>query len=121
VVDAQPVPPGAIPTAAASVPLRAANARPLRQPLLGPGVQLAAGLDGVERKLTPPDPVNKNIFEMSFRERRKYRIDEAAARTSTKRWNMLEKDDVVRDALGSHIYERSWRPSVRNGRSTSAA
>src|SRR3989454_12757018 len=49
---------------------------PSANPYLALAVQLAAGLDGVERKLTPPDPVNKNIFEMSFRERRKYRIDE---------------------------------------------
>ena len=39
-------------------------------------LQLAAGLDGVERKLTPPDPVDKNIFELSIRERRKYKIRE---------------------------------------------
>src|SRR2546430_12226544 len=42
---------------------------PSANPYLALAVQLAAGLDGVERKLTPPDPVNKNIFEMSFRER----------------------------------------------------
>src|SRR5207247_287626 len=68
-------------------------------------VQLAAGLDGVARKLTPPDPVNENIFEMSFRERRKYRIDELP-RDLHEALDMLEKDDVVRDALGPHIYER---------------
>src|SRR5438445_679582 len=78
---------------------------PSANPYLALAVQLAAGLDGVERKLTPPDPVNKNIFEMSFRERRKYRIDELP-RDLHEALDMLEKDDVVRDALGSHIYER---------------
>jgi glutamine synthetase len=78
---------------------------PSANPYLALAVQLAAGLDGIERKLTPPDPVNKNIFTMSFRERRKYRIDELP-RDLHEALEMLEKDDVVRDALGAHIYER---------------
>src|SRR6267143_1202993 len=78
---------------------------PSANPYLALAVQLAAGLDGVERKLTPPDPVNKNIFEMSYRERRKHRIDELP-RDLHEALDMLEKDDVVRDALGPHIYER---------------
>lgn len=78
---------------------------PSANPYLALAVQLAAGLDGVERKLTPPDPVNKNIFEMSFRERRKHRIDELP-RDLHEALDQLEKDDVIRDALGAHIYER---------------
>ena len=78
---------------------------PSANPYLALAVQLAAGLDGIERKLTPPDPVNKNIFTMSFRERRKYRIDELP-RDLHEALEMLEKDDVVRAALGPHIYER---------------
>jgi glutamine synthetase len=78
---------------------------PSANPYLAVAVQLAAGLDGVERKLVPPDPVNKNIFTMSFRERRRYRIDELP-RDLHEALEMLEKDAVVRDALGPHIYER---------------
>src|SRR6266545_3817749 len=78
---------------------------PSANPYLALAVQLAAGLDGIEKKLTPPDPVNKNIFEMSFRERRKYRIDELP-RDLHEALDTLEKDDVVREALGTHIYER---------------
>ena len=78
---------------------------PSANPYLALAVQLAAGLDGIERKLVPPDPVNKNIFTMSFRERRRYRIDELP-RDLHEALDMLEKDDVIRDALGSHIYER---------------
>jgi glutamine synthetase len=78
---------------------------PSANPYLALAVQLAAGIDGVEKKLTPPDPVNKNIFEMSFRERRKYRIDELP-RDLHEALDLLEKDDVIRDALGTHIYER---------------
>jgi glutamine synthetase len=78
---------------------------PSANPYLALAVQLAAGLDGVERKLAPPDPVNKNIFEMSHRERRKYRIDELP-RDLHEALELLEKDDVITGALGPHIYGR---------------
>ncbi len=78
---------------------------PSANPYLGLAVQLAAGFDGVQRKLVPPDPVNKNIFEMSYRERRKFRIDELP-RDLHEALDCLGKDTVVREALGEHIYER---------------
>jgi glutamine synthetase len=53
----------------------------------------------------PPDPVNKNIFTMSYRERRKYRIEDLP-RDLHEALDCLEKDLVVREALGEHLYER---------------
>jgi glutamine synthetase len=78
---------------------------PSANPYLALAVQLAAGLDGLERKLVPTDPVDKNIFEMSFRERRRYRIDELP-RDLHEALECLDKSPVIRDALGEHIYER---------------
>ena len=78
---------------------------PAANPYLAISVQLAAGLDGIQNELTPPDPVNKNIFTMSHRERRKYRIDELP-RDLHEALECLEKDSVIRDALGEHIYNR---------------
>jgi glutamine synthetase len=78
---------------------------PSANPYLGLAVQLGAGLDGLERRLVPPDPVNKNIFTMSYRERRKYRIDELP-RDLHEALECLKEDDVIREALGDHIYER---------------
>jgi glutamine synthetase len=78
---------------------------PSANPYLALAVQLAAGLDGVEHSFTPPDPVNKNIFTMSHRERRKFRIDELP-RDLHEALDCLEKDAVVREALGDHNYER---------------
>jgi glutamine synthetase len=78
---------------------------PSANPYLALAVQLAAGLDGVERKLTPPDPVSKNIFEMSHRDRRKYRIDELP-RDLYEALDEMEKDEVITGALGPHIYSR---------------
>ena len=78
---------------------------PSSNPYLALAVQLAAGLDGIERKLTPPDPVNKNIFTMTYRERRHHRIDDLP-RDLHEALDCLEKDPVVLAALGEHIAGR---------------
>ncbi len=77
---------------------------PACNPYLALAVMLAAGLDGVERALDPGEPVNKNIFEMSHREKRRLRIGQLPANL----WEALEaleKDAVVTAALGPHIFE----------------
>jgi glutamine synthetase len=78
---------------------------PAANPYLALLVQLAAGLDGITEKLDPGDPINKNIARMSYRERRRYRIDQLP-RDLHEALDYLEKDRVIRDALGEHIYER---------------
>jgi glutamine synthetase len=64
---------------------------------------LAAGLDGIENKLTPPPSVNKNIFTMSQREKRRLKIDELPANLN-EAVEYLEKSKVIREALGEHIF-----------------
>ncbi|HVH68197.1 MAG TPA: glutamine synthetase family protein [Gemmatimonadales bacterium] len=78
---------------------------PAANPYLAIAAQLAAGLAGVKEQIDPGDPVNKNIARMSYRERRKYRIDDLP-RDLHEALDYLEKDRVIRDALGEHIYER---------------
>jgi glutamine synthetase len=78
---------------------------PSANPYLALAVQLAAGLDGIARKLSPPDPVNKNIFTMTYRERRHHKIDDLP-RDLHEALDELEKDRVVLDALGEHIAGR---------------
>jgi glutamine synthetase len=78
---------------------------PAADPYLSLAVQIAAGLDGIEQRLTPPEPVDKNIFEMSYRDRRHHRIDDLP-RDLQEALQSLEKDTVIRAALGDHIYER---------------
>ncbi|MGH7538967.1 MAG: type I glutamate--ammonia ligase [Gemmatimonadales bacterium] len=77
---------------------------PSANPYLALAVQLAAGLDGVQARLDPGEPVNKNISRMSYRERRKFRIDELP-RDLHEALDCLERDTVVREALGDQIYE----------------
>ncbi len=77
---------------------------PSCNPYLALAVMLRAGLDGIEQQTDPGPPVNKNIVTMSQRERRHLRIDELPA-TLSEALDFLEKDDLVRDALGERIFE----------------
>lgn len=76
---------------------------PAANPYLALTVMLAAGLDGIENKLTPPPSVNKNIFTMSQREKRRLKIDSLPANLS-EALDYLEKSKVMREALGEHIF-----------------
>ena len=78
---------------------------PSCNPYLALAVQLAAGLDGIERKLPAREPVSRNIFTMSRRDRRKYRIDELP-RDLHEALEYFEKDKVITEALGPHLTER---------------
>ncbi len=78
---------------------------PSANPYLSLAVQLAAGLDGVEQEYPTRDPVNQNIWKMSHRERRRYKIDELP-RDLHEALVALEKDKVISEALGTHILER---------------
>src|SRR5256885_12184069 len=49
---------------------------PSANPYLALAVQLATGLDGIQERIDPGAPVNKNIVRTSYRERRKIRIDD---------------------------------------------
>ncbi len=77
---------------------------PSCNPYLALAVMLRAGLDGIEKKMDPGPPVNKNIYTMSHRERRHLRIDELPGNLS-EALDELEKDDLVRDTLGEHLFE----------------
>lgn len=76
---------------------------PSANPYLAIAVMLAAGLDGIENKLTPPPAVNKNIFTMSHREKRRLKIDELPANLS-EAINYFEKSKLMRETLGDHIF-----------------
>ena len=69
---------------------------------------LAAGLDGIDNKLDPGEPVNKNIFSMSQREKRRHKIDELPPDLSAA-LDHLEKDAILKEALGEHIFEHFLR------------
>jgi glutamine synthetase len=76
---------------------------PSCNPYLALTVMLASGLDGIERGLDSGEPVNRNIFEMSQREKRRLKIVQLPANLE-EALGFFEKDPVMREALGEHIF-----------------
>ena len=60
---------------------------------------LAAGLDGIERKLDPGKRNDENLYELSAAELRQREID-TLPRSLTQAVDYLEQDEVVKQALG---------------------
>ncbi|HVA86696.1 MAG TPA: type I glutamate--ammonia ligase [Candidatus Saccharimonadales bacterium] len=66
-------------------------------------VMIAAGLDGVEKGLTLADPVEESLFEMDAAQIAAHGIKELPG-TLGEAIDELEKDSVIRDALGDHVF-----------------
>jgi len=76
---------------------------PSSNPYLTFVAMLAAGIEGIKKKLEPPEPINKNLYKLSTEEREKLGVkmlpgslEEALAE--------FKKADFLREALGQHIY-----------------
>ena len=76
---------------------------PSCNPYLALAVIMAAGLDGIENKITPPPPVNKNIFTMSEREKKRLRIQPLPSNL-LQAVEQLQKSKLMREVLGDHIF-----------------
>jgi glutamine synthetase len=63
---------------------------------------LSSGMEGIRKKMDPGPPVNKDIFEMSQRERSRLRIQGLPGDLS-EAIRTFEKDRFLQAALGSHI------------------
>lgn len=77
---------------------------PAANPYLAMAVLLKAGLDGVKNKLTPPAPVDRNIYVMSKEERLEEGIIDLPA-TLAQALDHLKSDEVIVSGLGEHIFE----------------
>jgi len=64
---------------------------------------LAAGLDGIEKGLKPPDPVEANVYEMSPEERQKRGINTLPG-SLAEAVQLAEGSNLVREALGEHVF-----------------
>lgn len=81
---------------------------PSANPYLAMAVLLAAGLDGVKNKNLAPKPIDQNIYDMSKTERRQSGINDLPA-TLTEALEYLQEDEVMKNALGSHLFEHFVR------------
>lgn len=77
---------------------------PSANPYLALAVQLAAGIDGIRNKINPPDPVDRNIWELSIRDRRKYKIAELP-RDLGEAVDLMKRSAFVKAVLGEHVYD----------------
>jgi len=77
---------------------------PSCNPYLALAAMLASGLDGIERGLECGEPVNRNIFDMSQREKKRLKIVQLPA-SLDEALDFLEKDQLLREALGDHIFD----------------
>lgn len=78
---------------------------PSCNPYLAMAVMLKAGLHGVKNGLTPPEPVNRNIYRMTAAERHAAGIP-ALPGSLEEALNALHEDEVIKSALGEHILTR---------------
>lgn len=89
----------------ASTRIEVRNPDPSCNPYLALAAMLKAGLDGVINRIEPPAPVDRNIYKMEEGERKRLGI-ESLPGSLLEALQELEKDEVVRSALGEHIYEK---------------
>jgi glutamine synthetase len=73
-------------------------------PYLAFSVMLAAGLRGIEDKLEPPAPVEKNIYALSEEERQQYGIEQLPESLGHA-LVLMSKSELVRETLGDHVFE----------------
>jgi len=77
---------------------------PACNPYLTFSVMLAAGLEGIEKGMEPPVPVEENVYEMSAAEREKRGIGTLPA-SLLEAVLLTEKSELVRKALGDHVFD----------------
>jgi glutamine synthetase len=82
---------------------------PSSNPYMAFTVILAAALDGIDRGLTPPEPLNNvNLYHLTPKERKKLGVKELPG-SLAEALTELDKDEVVKDALGETLYEAFTR------------
>ncbi|MCK4258637.1 MAG: type I glutamate--ammonia ligase [Halanaerobiales bacterium] len=80
------------------------NPDPACNPYLALAVVLKAGLDGIKNKIDPGSQTMNNIFHMTAAERQSEGI-RSLPLNIMEAVEELSKDEVIRSALGKHIYD----------------
>jgi glutamine synthetase len=78
---------------------------PACNPYFAFSVMLAAGLEGIENKYPLREPVERNVYEMTEEERKRYKID-SLPEDLYEAIKITEKSDLVRRALGDHVFHQ---------------
>jgi glutamine synthetase len=78
---------------------------PACNPYLTFAVMLHAGLDGIEKGYEIPEPMEKNLYHLSSREREEMGI-ESLPSSLGEAVLIAEKSELVKRALGNHVFSR---------------
>ena len=78
---------------------------PACNPYLAISLIHAAGMQGIEEGLEPPEPVEVDVFRLSEQERKKLNIEELSP-SLEKALEFFEKSKLVKGVLPGHIYEK---------------
>jgi len=77
---------------------------PSANPYLAFAVMLAAGLDGIEKKMTPPAPVTDDVYEWDDAERQAHGVGTLPGSLREALDEMIQSK-LVRETLGEHVFE----------------
>jgi len=77
---------------------------PSCNPYLAFAAMLMSGFDGIENGIDPGDPVNKNIFDMSQREKSRLRISQLPGNLN-EAVGIMRKSALMREVMGEHIFQ----------------
>jgi len=72
-------------------------------PYLQFAVMLAAGIEGIKKEIDPPKPIEKNIYKLSEKERKKYSINQLPESLGHA-INLMEESALLKEILGEHIF-----------------
>ena len=88
---------------------------PSANPYLAFAAMLAAGLDGIEKKLQPPTPVEENVYHLGNEELEKRGIP-TLPHSLRDAITELEQDPVLREAIGEHVFEKLTTAQIEDWR-----
>lgn len=85
---------------------------PSCNPYLAFAVMFEAILDGIKNKIKPPLVVEKNIYKMDDKERKRAKIDSLPG-TLIEALYAMKKSQIVKSALGEHIFNEFMTSKLR--------
>lgn len=66
---------------------------------------LKAGLDGIKNKLTPPEPVEEDVYHFSDEDLKEKNISTLPA-TLAEALEEMKADALIKETLGEHTYQK---------------
>jgi len=79
------------------------NPDPAGNPYLQFSAMLSAGMEGINKKIEPPEPIETDIYKLSATNRKKLGIG-SLPENLAEALDELEKSDLMKEILGAHVW-----------------